>query len=82
MEGHRKLFRFRDAIQKSIDAGKFTDIEVDSEAFRFFLTCWNEQNPDAATNELVIRVEKNIMEAVSRHDKQVNEENNKPSGQV
>jgi len=73
MHEHRKFFRFREAVQKALDSEETTIADIDSEAFKTFLKWWNEQKPDAGINEMVIRVDKKIVEAVSNHDKVLNE---------
>ncbi len=68
MPDQRRLYRVRNDLANASKTEESHRAKVEYEDFRFVMKCWNEHNPDPQGNELVMRVDEKLQEAIKNHD--------------
>lgn len=69
MEEHKRLYRVRTDLANAVKLKESMRAKLEFEDFKFLMKCWNEHTPDPQGNELVIRVDDRLREAISQHDR-------------
>ena len=76
IQNHRQLKLVRDKFEEAIKT-KQKFVELEPEDFKFFKRCWDAAQLPPSANEVVCRIDELICDAVSNHDRELNEGMNK-----
>jgi len=73
MHEQRRLYSLREVLTQAITVQETKAVSIEPEDFKFLWKVWNDQRSEATINELIMRVEIQLKQARSRHDKEMNE---------
>ena len=63
MQEQRRLYSLRQTFENAISIGETKRVEIEHDDFKFLLKMWEEQKNDATVNEILMKVEKELMRA-------------------
>jgi len=72
IQNHRTLKRIRDILEEAVKT-KSNEVEFEVEDWRFFKRCWDTVQLPEGANEVLIRIDDKVREAVSNHDRESND---------
>lgn len=80
LNGHKNLYRIRTDLMNAIKVGEENRAKLEFDDFKFLMKNWNEHTPDAQANELVIRVNDRLREAIRQNDRARGKETTEDDG--